>query len=325
MTTEAEVYKPKNDVRVVTATSLFDGHDAAINIMRRILQDTSVEVIHLGHNRSVQEIVEAAIEEDVQGVAVSSYQGGHVEFFKYMTDLLKEKEASHIKVFGGGGGVIVPEEIKELEAYGVAKIYSPEDGARMGLQGMINHMVAAIDFSTVKNNNFDLNDLDPANPLLVAKLISAAEQAKTQENENFNVIRAQLSQKLKNRKAPVIGITGTGGAGKSSLTDELILRMLHDLQDVHIAIISCDPSRRKTGGALLGDRIRMNAISNARVYFRSLATRRSRTELPAVLPEAIEVAQAAGYDLIIAETAGIGQGDSSIADLVERFKYCRSG
>jgi methylmalonyl-CoA mutase len=321
MTTEAEVYKPKNDVRVVTATSLFDGHDAAINIMRRILQDTGVEVIHLGHNRSVQEIVDAAIEEDVQGVAVSSYQGGHVEFFKYMTDLLKEKEASHIKVFGGGGGVIVPEEIKELEAYGVAKIYSPEDGARMGLQGMINHMVAAIDFSTVKNNNFDLNNLDPANPLLVAKLISAAEQAKTQENENFKAIRAQLSQKLKNRKAPVIGITGTGGAGKSSLTDELILRMLHDLKDIHIAIISCDPSRRKTGGALLGDRIRMNAISNARVYFRSLATRRSRTELPAALPEAIEVTQAAGYDLIITETAGIGQGDSSIADLVDVAIY----
>ena len=321
MTTEVEVYKPKNDVRVVTATSLFDGHDAAINIMRRILQDTGVEVIHLGHNRSVQEIVDAAIEEDVQGVAVSSYQGGHVEFFKYMTDLLKEKEASHIKVFGGGGGVIVPEEIKELEAYGVAKIYSPEDGACMGLQGMINHMVAAIDFSTVKNNNFALNDLDPTNPLLVAKLISAAEQAKTRENENFKAIRAQLSQKLKNSKAPVIGITGTGGAGKSSLTDELILRMLHDLKDVHIAIISCDPSRRKTGGALLGDRIRMNAISNARVYFRSLATRRSRTELPAVLPEAIEVTQAAGYDLIIAETAGIGQGDSSIADLVDISIY----
>ncbi len=321
MTTEVEVYKPKNDVRVVTATSLFDGHDAAINIMRRILQDTGVEVIHLGHNRSVQEIVEAAIEEDVQGVAVSSYQGGHVEFFKYMIDLLKEKEASHIKVFGGGGGVIVPEEVKELESYGVAKIYTPEDGARMGLQGMINHMVAAIDFSTVQNNNFDLNDLNPANPLLVANLISAAEQAKTRGNGNFKAIRAQLSQKLEKRKAPVIGITGTGGAGKSSLTDELILRMLHDLKDVHIAIISCDPSRRKTGGALLGDRIRMNAISNARVYFRSLATRRSQTELPEVLPDAIEVTQAAGYDLIIAETAGIGQGDSSIADLVDLSIY----
>ncbi len=321
MNPEVEVYKPKHNVRVVTATSLFDGHDAAINIMRRILQDTGVEVIHLGHNRSVQEIVEAAIEEDVQGVAVSSYQGGHIEFFKYMVDLLNERGAAHIKVFGGGGGVIIPDEIKELEAYGVTKIYSPEDGARRGLQGMINHMVAVIDFPTVTNNNFDLNALNPTNSFLVAKLITAAEQAKARENGNFEAIRAQLSKKIKNRKAPVIGITGTGGAGKSSLADELILRMLHDLKDVHIAIISCDPSRRKTGGALLGDRIRMNAISNPRVYLRSLATRRSRTELPAVLPEAIEVTQAAGYDLIFAETAGIGQGDSRITDLVDLSIY----
>jgi methylmalonyl-CoA mutase len=289
--------------------------------MRRILQDTGVEVIHLGHNRSVQEIVETAIEEDVQGVAVSSYQGGHVEFFKYMVDLLNESGASHIKVFGGGGGVIVPDEIAELEAYGVTKIYSPEDGARLGLQGMINHLVEVIDFPSVTNDNFDLNALNPTNSLLVAKLITAAEQAKARENGNFEAIRAQLLKKIKNRKAPVIGITGTGGAGKSSLTDELILRMLHDLKDVHIAIISCDPSRRKTGGALLGDRIRMNAISNPRVYFRSLATRRSRTELPAVLSEAIEVAQAAGYDLIVVETAGIGQGDSSITDLVDLSIY----
>jgi methylmalonyl-CoA mutase len=289
--------------------------------MRRILQDTGVEVIHLGHNRSVQEIVEAAIEEDVQGVAVSSYQGGHTEFFKYMVDLLNESSASHVKVFGGGGGVIVPDEIKELVAYGVAKIYSPEDGARMGLQGMINEMVAMIDFPTVTNDNFDLNTLNPTNSLLVAKLITAAEQAKAQENGNFEALRAQLSKKFEKRKAPIIGITGTGGAGKSSLTDELILRILHDLKDVHIAIISCDPSRRKTGGALLGDRIRMNAISNPRVYLRSLATRRSRTELPAVLTEAIEVTQAAGYDLIVAETAGIGQGDSSITDLVDLSIY----
>jgi methylmalonyl-CoA mutase len=321
MTAKVEVYKPQNDIRVVTATSLFDGHDAAINIMRRILQDTGVEVIHLGHNRSVQEIVETAIEEDVQAVAVSSYQGGHVEFFKYMVDLLNESGASHIKVFGGGGGVIVPDEIAELEAYGVTKIYSPEDGARLGLQGMINHLVEVIDFPSVTNDNFDLNALNPTNSLLVAKLITAAEQAKARENGNFEAIRAQLLKKIKNRKAPVIGITGTGGAGKSSLTDELILRMLHDLKDVHIAIISCDPSRRKTGGALLGDRIRMNAISNPRVYFRSLATRRSRTELPAVLSEAIEVAQAAGYDLIVVETAGIGQGDSSITDLVDLSIY----
>jgi methylmalonyl-CoA mutase len=321
MNPEVEVYKPKHNVRVVTATSLFDGHDAAINIMRRILQDTGVEVIHLGHNRSVQEIVEAAIEEDVQGVAVSSYQGGHVEFFKYMVDLLKERGASGIKVFGGGGGVIIPDEIKELEAYGVAKVYSPEDGARMGLQGMINHMVAQIDFATVENNDFDLSALNPTNSLLVAKLITAAEQAKAQENGDFATIRTQLLKKIENRKAPIIGITGTGGAGKSSLTDELILRMLHDLKDIHIAIISCDPSRRKTGGALLGDRIRMNAISNPRVYLRSLATRRSQIELPDVLTDAIEVTQAAGFDMIIAETAGIGQGDSSIADLVDLSIY----
>jgi methylmalonyl-CoA mutase len=321
MSPEIEVYKPKHNVRVVTATSLFDGHDAAINIMRRILQDTGVEVIHLGHNRSAQEIVEAAIEEDVQGVAVSSYQGGHVEFFKYMVDLLNERSASHIKVFGGGGGVIVPDEIKELEAYGVARIYSPEDGARMGLQGMINDMVELIDFPTVTSNNFDLETLTPSNPFLVAKLITSAEQAKAQQNGNFEAIRSQLLKRFANRKAPVIGITGTGGAGKSSLTDELILRMLHDLKDVHIAIISCDPSRRKTGGALLGDRIRMNAISNSRVYLRSLATRRSRTELPAVLTDVIEVTEAAGYDLIIAETAGIGQGDSSITDLVDLSIY----
>ncbi len=321
MNPEVEAYKPKHNVRVVTATSLFDGHDAAINIMRRILQDTGIEVIHLGHNRSVQEIVDAAIDEDVQGVAVSSYQGGHVEFFKYMVDLLKERGASGIKVFGGGGGVIVPEEIKELEAYGVAKVYSPEDGARMGLQGMINHMVTLIDFATVKTNDFDLSALNPTNSLLVAKLITAAEQAKALENGNFASIRAQLLKKIENHKAPVIGITGTGGAGKSSLTDELILRMLHDLKDIHIAIISCDPSRRKTGGALLGDRIRMNAITNPRVYLRSLATRRSQIELPAVLTEAIEVTQAAGFDLIIAETAGIGQGDSSIADLVDLSIY----
>ncbi|MGD1968011.1 MAG: methylmalonyl-CoA mutase family protein [Desulfobacterales bacterium] len=321
MTAEVEVYQPANHIRVVTATSLFDGHDAAINIMRRILQDTGVEVIHLGHNRSVQEIVDAAIEEDAQGIAVSSYQGGHIEFFKYMIDLLKEKGASHIKVFGGGGGVIVPDEIAELESYGVTKIYSPEDGARLGLQGMINHMVAALDFSTVKKDGFAFDELSPQNKLLVANLITAAEYAKAQENGDLAALRAGLAQKIAKRKPPVIGITGTGGAGKSSLTDELILRMLHDIKDIHIAIISCDPSRRKTGGALLGDRIRMNAIGNPRVYLRSLATRQSQTEIPAVLGEAIEAVMAAGYDLIIAETAGIGQGDSSIIDMVDLSIY----
>ena len=321
MSSEVDVYTPENQVRIVTATSLFDGHDAAINIMRRILQDTGAEVIHLGHNRSVQDIVDAAIEEDVQGVAVSSYQGGHIEFFKYLVDLLKEKGAPHIKVFGGGGGVIVPEEIQELETYGVTKIYSPEDGSKMGLQGMINHMVESMDFSTIADSAFPIDRLSPDNKLLVANIITAVEQAKAQENGNLAALRAQLNQKMGKRQPPVIGITGTGGAGKSSLTDELILRILHDLKDIHIAIISCDPSRRKTGGALLGDRIRMNAIGSPRVYLRSLATRRSQTEIPEVLIEAISAVKAAGFDLVIAETAGIGQGDSRIIDMVDVSVY----
>jgi methylmalonyl-CoA mutase len=321
MSAATEVYTPENNIRVVTATSLFDGHDAAINIMRRLLQATGAEVIHLGHNRSVQDIVDAAIEEDVQGVAVSSYQGGHIEFFKYMIDLLRERNASHIKVFGGGGGVIVPDEIRELETYGITKIYSPEDGARLGLQGMINHMVRQLDFPTVKNFDFTFDTLNPENKQLVANLITAVEQAKTLENGHLAELRARLHEKLQKRKVPVIGLTGTGGAGKSSLTDELIVRMLHDLKDLHVAIISCDPSRRKTGGALLGDRIRMNAIGSQRVYMRSLATRRSQTEIPAALAEGILVAKAAGYDLIIAETAGIGQGDSMITDLVDVSIY----
>jgi len=321
MSVESEVYKPEHNIRVVTATSLFDGHDAAINIMRRILQDRGVEVIHLGHNRSVREIVDAAVQEDVQGIAISSYQGGHIEFFKYIVDLLKESDVSHIKVFGGGGGVIVPEEIRELEAYGVTKIYSPEDGARMGLQGIINHMLQHLDFSTVKPDPFDFNRLAPDNKFMIANLITAVEQAKAQGNGHFAKLKSELNQKSASRKTPVIGITGTGGAGKSSLTDELILRILHNNQDLNLAIISCDPSRRKTGGALLGDRIRMNAIENPRVYMRSLATRRSLTEIPLVLGEAIEVVKAAGFDLVIAETAGIGQGDSSIVDLVDMSIY----
>jgi methylmalonyl-CoA mutase len=321
MSADIKVYKPENHVRVVTATSLFDGHDAAINIMRRILQDTGVEVIHLGHNRSVQEIVDAAIEEDVQGVAVSSYQGGHIEFFQYLVDLLEEREAAHIKVFGGGGGVIVPEEIRTLESYGVTKIYSPEDGARLGLQGMINDMVQCMDFSTVKEGGISFEDLAPQSKLKVANLITAAEQAKTREDGHLAALRAELAKKIGDRKTPVIGITGTGGAGKSSLTDEVILRILNDLKDIHVAVISCDPSRRKTGGALLGDRIRMNVIGNPRMYLRSLATRQSQTEIPAVLPDAVAAVKAAGFDLIIAETAGIGQGDSSIADLVDISIY----
>ena len=321
MSAEVEVYRPENHIRVVTATSLFDGHDAAINIMRRILQDSGVEVIHLGHNRSVQEIVDAAIEEDVQGVAVSSYQGGHLEYFKYLLDLLKERGAPHVKIFGGGGGVIVPEEIKELESYGIAKIYSPEDGTKMGLQGMINHMVQIMDFSTVQEGDLNFDGLTPTNKRRVANLITAAEQAKTRRNGDLAALRTAMAQKIDDRKTPVIGITGTGGAGKSSLTDEVILRILHDLDDIHVAIISCDPSRRKTGGALLGDRIRMNAIGSPRLYLRSLATRESQTEIPEILNDAISAVKAAGFDLIIAETAGIGQGDSSITNLVDVSIY----
>ena len=321
MEATSTAYQPKHHVRVVTATSLFDGHDAAINIMRRILQSTGVEVIHLGHNRSVKEIVDAAIEEDVQGIAVSSYQGGHVEYFKYMLDLLKEAQATHIKVFGGGGGVIVPEEIKELEAYGVAKIYSPEDGAKMGLQGIINHMVQLMDFSTCTLEELEISRLSPENKLQLAKVITAVESAIAGKNGAIDAIRSKLQKKTGNRHTPILGITGTGGAGKSSLTDELILRFLHDLQDMHIAIISCDPTRRKTGGALLGDRIRMNAIKNARVYMRSLGTRGSLTEIPEALPDIISVIHAAGFDFAILETAGIGQGDSSIVNLSDISMY----
>jgi len=321
MSPDTEIYKPKHHVRVVTATSLFDGHDASINIFRRILQSTGTEVIHLGHNRSVQEIVDAAVEEDAQGLAVSSYQGGHMEFFKYLVDLLKEKNASHIKVFGGGGGVIVPEEIKELEDYGVTKIYSPEDGAKLGLQGIINNMIKLMDYRRAKEDDFDLEKLTPDNKLLIANLITSVEKAKANGNGRLANLRAELEIKIADRKAAVIGITGTGGSGKSSLTDEFIQRILHDQPNLYLAIISCDPSRRKTGGALLGDRIRMNAIESPRVYMRSLATRKSHIEIPDALPDAIKVVKAAGYDLIIAETAGIGQGDSHIIDLVDLSIY----
>ena len=323
MSQEVEVYRPTHPVRIVTATSLFDGHDAAINIMRRMLQAAGAEVIHLGHNRGVQEIVRAALQEDAQGIAVSSYQGGHVEFFRYMVDLLREQNADHIKVFGGGGGVIIPAEIVELQRYGVCRIYSPEDGARMGLQGIINHLIRSIDAppQIPAIEDLDLSELDPGAPVTVARTLTAAELAKHNGDGNLEQLQAKLKNQIKAKPIPVVGITGTGGAGKSSLTDELILRMLHDLPGLHIGIISCDPSRRKTGGALLGDRIRMNAIDNDRVYLRSLATRKSHTEIPEVLPEAIDVLKAAGFDLVIAETAGIGQGDSMIVDLADVTLY----
>ena len=270
MSGNVDVYKPRHAVRVVTATSLFDGHDAAINIFRRILQSTGVEVIHLGHNRSVQEIVDAAVQEDVQGIAISSYQGGHVEFFQYMVDLLRQAGAGHIKVFGGGGGVIVPEEIEALHDYGVTRIYSPEDGARLGLQGIINHLVETIDESRVPDALPDLGGLTTANPGLVANLITAAEQSQDSSDDLSAQLKSALQTRLGENKAPVIGITGTGGSGKSSLTDELILRLLNDFEDLSVAILSADPSRRKTGGALLGDRI-SDECHRQRPYFHALA------------------------------------------------------
>ena len=303
-------YKPKNHIRRVTAASLFDGHDAAINIMRRIIQATGVEVIHLGHDRSVQEIVNCAIQEDVQAIAITSYQGGHVEFFKYMYDLLREKGCGHIKIFGGGGGTILPEEVKELHDYGIVKIYSPDDGRAMGLQGMINDMVEKCDFPTGKNLNGEAGKLTSKDPKAVAKLISAAENFPEDSKELLGQIKSQSAA----IQTPVLGITGTGGAGKSSLVDELVRRFLADFKDKTIAIISVDPSKRKTGGALLGDRIRMNAIDNPRVYMRSLATRQSNLALSKYVQDTLDIIKAARFDLIILETSGIGQSDTEIIE-----------
>ncbi len=300
------VYLPVHKIRFVTAASLFDGHDASINIMRRILQASGAEVIHLGHNRSVQDVVDTALQEDAQGIAISSYQGGHVEYFKYMVELLKEAGASHVQVFGGGGGVIVPSEIAELEACGVARIYSPEDGRIMGLQGMINDMLQRADF--------DPREQPAAIPL--ARKITEIELAETPS------VHTPQDPGL---RTPVLGITGTGGAGKSSLTDELVRRFLVDFPDKKVAILSVDPTKRKTGGALLGDRIRMNAIFHpdfrARVFMRSLATRSAHKATSHALAAAIQEAKAAGFDLVIVETAGIGQSDSEITDLVDVSMY----
>ncbi|UXP33691.1 methylmalonyl-CoA mutase family protein [Reichenbachiella agarivorans] len=305
-----QVYAPQNHIRIVTAASLFDGHDAAINIMRRIIQATGVEVIHLGHNRSVDEIVNCAIQEDVQAIAITSYQGGHVEYLKYMFDLLKEKGRPEIKIFGGGGGTILPAEIDDLHAYGINRIYSPDDGRAMGLQGMINDMIAACDFPIGENENMPLERLSPQNTLDMSRLITVVENFPKQAQE----LMADIKRKADLSKAPILGITGTGGAGKSSLVDELVRRYLMDFEDKTIAIISVDPSKRKTGGALLGDRIRMNAINNPRVYMRSLATRQSNLALSRYVNEAVQIVKAAGYDLIILETSGIGQSDTEITD-----------
>ncbi|MBL0740199.1 methylmalonyl-CoA mutase family protein [Chryseolinea lacunae] len=303
-------YKPKHKVRIVTAASLFDGHDAAINIMRRIIQATGVEVIHLGHDRSVEEVVNTAIQEDAQAIALTSYQGGHTEYFKYMFDLLREKGASHIKIFGGGGGVILPEEIKELMDYGITRIYSPDDGRALGLQGMINDLVEQSDFPTGEKLTNEIDLLPAKNPLAIARLISAAENF----HDRHEATLAKVKTLADASTAPVLGITGTGGAGKSSMVDEIVRRFLIDFKDKTIGLISVDPSKRKTGGALLGDRIRMNAINHPRVFMRSLATRQSNLALSVYVREAIQILKAANYDLIILETSGIGQSDTEILD-----------
>ncbi|NSX06710.1 fused isobutyryl-CoA mutase/GTPase IcmF [Cupriavidus gilardii] len=308
---------PTHKVRFVTAASLFDGHDASINIMRRILQAQGCEVIHLGHNRSVEEVVAAALQEDVQGIAVSSYQGGHVEYFKYMVDLLRERGGAHIQVFGGGGGVIVPAEIRELQDYGVARIYSPEDGQRMGLAGMIADMVRRCDFDLSRHAPATLDSLRDGDRRALAQWITVLENGKADP-----AMAAALHADAAAIATPVLGVTGTGGAGKSSLTDELIRRFRLDQQDsLRIAVISIDPSRRRTGGALLGDRIRMNAIHHPQIYMRSLATRDAASEVSRALPDALAACKVAGFDLIVVETSGIGQGDAAIVPHVDLSLY----
>ena len=307
-------------IRFVTATSLFDGHDAAINIMRHLLQQAGVEVIHLGHNRSVDEIVTAAIQEDVQGIAVSSYQGGHLEFFKYMVDLLRQRGAGHIRVFGGGGGVIVAPEIRELEDYGVERIYSPDDGQRLGLEGMIADVVARADFDLAHDLPASLDELEARHCRVLARLATGLENGTAPP-----AMTAEIAARARSRNIPVIGVTGTGGAGKSSLTDELIRRFRLDRPDMSIAVVAIDPSRRRTGGALLGDRIRMNAINDTAggglVYMRSLATRASGSEVPAHVPAIVDLCKAAGFALVIIETPGIGQADAAVTDLADLSLY----
>ena len=305
-------------IRFVTATALFDGHDASINIMRRLLQDAGAEVIHLGHNRGVQEIARAAVQEGAQAIAVSSYQGGHMEFFKYLIDLLEEKGCGYVKVFGGGGGVIVPDEITELEAYGVAKIYSPLDGKRLGLKGMIDHMIGLSREVRLPEIKGDLGALRTKNPALVGRLINLAEQASMGINKRYDDIRKAIKS---DAAVPVVGITGTGGSGKSSFIDELVRRFLNFYPEKSVAIIAVDPTRSKSGGALLGDRIRMNAIEDDRVYVRSLATRLSPDELSIATQDALSVVKAAGYDLVLVETSGIGQGDTAVTRICDCAIY----
>ncbi len=312
---EVAPYQLKNKIRIVTAASLFDGHDAAINIMRRIIQASGAEVIHLGHNRSVQEIVECAIEEDANAIAFTSYQGGHVEFLKYMYDLLHEKGCGHIKIVGGGGGTILPSEIEELHKYGINKIYSPDDGRAMGLQGMINDLLQICDFPSGKDIQLEEKKLKEKNAHHIAQLISSAENYPEEFDKTITAVTKLESS------VPILGITGTGGAGKSSLTDELVRRFILDFPTKTLAIISVDPSRRKTGGALLGDRIRMNAINNPHVYMRSMATRQTNASISKSITDAIAILKAAHFDLIIIETSGIGQSGTEIVDIADTFLY----
>ncbi|MBE2224680.1 MAG: methylmalonyl-CoA mutase family protein, partial [Anaerolineae bacterium] len=334
--TQVTPYTPQNKIRIVTAASLFDGHDAAINIMRRILQASGGEVIHLGHNRSVDEIVKTAVQEDAQAIAITSYQGGHLEFFKYMHDLLAEQGCGHIKIFGGGGGTILPDEIDELHAYGITRLYSPDNGRSMGLQGMINDLLQQADFPTGKLNvdkwqeaiseAYDKAESGRQKAEIrewvtdrgLARLISAVEN----EPDLVEPIMAEVHERLeKLTQPPVLGVTGTGGAGKSSLVDELVRRFLLDFPDKRLAIVSVDPSKRRTGGALLGDRIRMNAVYNPRIYMRSLATRQSNLALSRHIPEVLAILKAAQFDLIILETSGIGQSDTEIIDFSDLALY----
>jgi methylmalonyl-CoA mutase len=321
---ESVAYQSTNKIRFVTAASLFDGHDATINIMRRILQASGAEVIHLGHNRSVEEVVNCAIQEDVQGIALTSYQGGHVEYFKYMYDLLKERGAGHIKLFGGGGGVFLPQEIAELQAYGISKIYSPDDGRTMGLQGMINDMLRQCDFKTISHLNGELKHLPEKDAGAIARLITWAESGSLTPNSSPKVMGLNSLTFGEGRgeahHIPVLGVTGTGGSGKSSLVDEIVRRFLMGT-DKTLAIISVDPSKRKTGGALLGDRIRMNAINSPRIYMRSLATRQANLALSKHVQESVDICKAAGYDMIIVETSGIGQSDTMITDYCDVSLY----
>ena len=318
MTGGTEELRPANRARFVTATTLFDGHDASINIFRRILQASGAEVIHLGHNRTGLDIVESAIEEDAHAIAVTSYQGGHMEFYRYLRDLLVARDAAHIRLFGGGGGTILPVEGEELVDYGVTRIYSPDDGREMGLQGMVADMIARSDFPLGElGDDFDLSALGTDSPGVVARLISAAENYGDKYADVFEQVEAAAVAS----PAPVVGVTGTGGSGKSSLVDELLRRLLLDFEDLRIAIISVDPTKRRSGGALLGDRIRMNSLPHPRAYMRSLATRQANLALSPHIHRVIDVVKAAGFGLVILETSGIGQSDTEIVDFSDLSMY----